>query len=64
MNLKTYLRREGIKHFEFAEQIGVSNVTISRWISGTNMPRPEQLKEIYHATQGRVTANDFLDMHT
>lgn len=60
MKLADYLETVGETHEAFAARIGVSQVTITRYINGRRLPRPHVLTRIVSATKGAVTANDFL----
>lgn len=60
MNLSDYLSENSISRAEFAERIGVSEVSICRYVMKKRVPRPEQLRRIREATGGAVTANDFM----
>ena len=61
MKLASYLARHGISHGAFAARIGTSQVAVSRYVSGHRMPRREILRTIVDATDGEVSASDFLD---
>lgn len=43
-NIKKY--RGAIKQADFAEKLGVSTVTVSRWENGANIPNSEMLQNI------------------
>lgn len=43
-----------------AELIGVSQATVSRWEMGA-MPEARQIRLVTKATNGEVTANDFVE---
>lgn len=59
MKLKDFLKEEKITQEQFAEVIGVSQATVSRWCEGLQIPTPKQMNKILLATKGKVTANDF-----
>lgn len=61
MKLETYITRKGLTQAEFAELADVSQPTISRLLNGVG-PRPswKTLAKIHEATNGAVSANDFL----
>ena len=44
--LKELRNEKGITQEQFAEQLGVSNRTVSRWETGSNMPDISLLVEI------------------
>ncbi len=47
--LKEILETEGISQGEFAERIGATQGTISKWLNGQQEPRFYQLQEIKRA---------------
>ena len=67
MKLADYLNSRAMSAAEFADVLGVHRSTVSRWIEpvsdGDVVFRPswEQIAKIREATQGQVTANDFVD---
>lgn len=60
MNLADYLREAGLTSSQFAEVVGVPPSTITRIVRGDRTPRIETAAKIALATNGAVTANDFL----
>ncbi len=60
MKLADYLSTHRITHAEFAATIGATQAAVSRYANGKRMPRQPLLRKIMQATQGRVTANDFM----
>lgn len=60
MTLEAYLARNGLTQWEFASLIGVSQPTVSRLSSGGHNAPLSLLKDIFDATNGAVTPNDFL----
>ena len=46
---------------DIAEKLGVSVVSVGRYLTGERLPRPETLIKIKSMTQNLVTADDFLD---
>ena len=46
MILRTTIREKGMKQREFAEKIGIHEVTLSRYICGVNSPKPDFMKRI------------------
>lgn len=60
MKLSFYLAETGLTYEKFAELLGSSPFTVGKWARGQRMPRPAQMKAIAAATQGKVTANDFI----
>lgn len=59
MDLKTYLKQQGITPIEFAAQIGFSKGGVLKWLNGERYPRHEAINKIMEHTDGCVTANDF-----
>ena len=59
MKLEHYFEKSGQSPREFAEKIGVTAVTVGRYISGKRIPVKEEMRKIYDETGGLVTANDF-----
>ncbi len=59
MKLKHYLKLFNISKIDFSKKIGVSNVSLSRYISGERFPERKVLSKIYQSTNGLVDANDF-----
>lgn len=48
----------------FAALIGVSNAKVAeRYAKGARIPRPEIIEKIEAATNGNVTANDFVSAY-
>ncbi len=65
MNLKSYLKLYNITNIEFSKRLGISNVSMSRYINGDRFPEKKILNKIYELTDGLVDANDFyLDFST
>lgn len=46
----------------FAEQIGVTPISLSRYFSGVRKPSAEIMERIHRATGGAVTPNDFFNL--
>ena len=66
MKLADYLRENGLTPSEFAARIGRSESTITRLIPASSKKQVRKpgwglLADISKATDGAVTANDFLD---
>jgi len=60
MKLAEYLESKGIKRGEFAQSIGVTGGWITALCDGSGWPSREVAEKIALATEGDVTANDFL----
>lgn len=59
MDLGTWIQSTGQTQKAIAERFDVSRQTLIRWINKTSRPGPEKMQEVYVATEGLVTANDF-----
>lgn len=59
MTLKDYLAQAGNTATKLADETGVSVSTITRAAEGATMPSRGLMNEIFKATKGRVTPNDF-----
>ena len=59
MTLDQYLSFTATSRRVFAERIGVSQVSITRYLAGSRLPRPDEMRRIYDATGGMVSADDF-----
>lgn len=59
MTLKDYLAQAGNTATKLAEATGVSVSTITRAAEGRTMPTRELMANIFKATGGAVTPNDF-----
>ena len=59
MNLKQYLKLQKISNNSFSKILGISPVSLSRYISGERFPEKNILINIYNHTEGFVTPNDF-----
>ena len=59
MKLKSYLKLFKISNIDFSKKIGISSVSLSRYISGERLPEKRILKKIFKLTDGLVDANDF-----
>jgi transcriptional regulator with XRE-family HTH domain len=60
MQLATYLSQKAISDGDFAEAIGVTRQAVHRYKSGERFPERAVLQKISEATEGNVTANDFM----
>ena len=59
MKLKFYLKLFKISNIDFSKAIGISSVSLSRYISGERLPEKKILNKIFKLTEGLVDANDF-----
>ena len=60
MDITSWLRSTETPDGIFAERIGVSRQALHRYKVGERTPRPSVLSRIREATNGAVTANDFV----
>jgi len=60
MKLAEYLEAKGIKRGEFAASIGVTGGWITSLCDGSGWPSRDVAEKIARATDGAVTADDFL----
>lgn len=60
MKLAEYLKAKNVHVKDFAETIGVKQPTVTRYALGHRTPRPKHMVKIIEATDGKVTANDFV----
>jgi predicted transcriptional regulator len=61
MRLADYLSEKNLTHAAFASQIGTTQAAVTRYVSGTRVPRRTLLRRIVRMTEGAVTANDFME---
>jgi transcriptional regulator with XRE-family HTH domain len=59
MRLSSFLSERGMTRAEFAAEVGVHPVTVSKWCSGAMRPRWNFIDAIQRITGGAVTATDF-----
>ena len=59
MKLKSYLKLFKISNIDFSKKIGISSVSLSRYINGERLPEKSILNKIFKITDGLVDANDF-----
>ena len=60
MQLRQYLTQTGVKVSTLAEQIGVTDTTVYRWMRGARRPNFEQMRAVCAASLGVVTPNDWV----
>lgn len=61
MTLDEWLNDQGITDAAFARLSGIGlRQIVNRYRRGMSFPRPENLMRIHQATDGKVTADDFL----
>lgn len=64
MKLAEYLELNEIKRTDFAEKIGKSQSYITQLCQGQIWPSHDVMVAIFEATDGQVTANDFIKTPT
>jgi transcriptional regulator with XRE-family HTH domain len=62
MKLKSYLSDKNIKHSDFAEKLGVSQVTVTRYVNGKRTPSLGMARRIEDLTKRKVRISDWYDM--
>lgn len=60
MTLSEFLAASNLSHADFASRVGVTKEAVRLWAVGARTPRPAAMLLIARATDGRVTANDFV----
>lgn len=60
MRLTDWLKKHDLPRGDFARKISVSEVTVTRYITGSRRPEWDVLQRIVEQTSGAVTADDFL----
>ena len=63
MQLFQYLANKEISQARFAEQIGVSQPTLSRYVNGDSLPSVVVGARIADITQNLVSVNDWENLH-
>jgi len=64
MRLDEYLNDHNISPAAFAETIGVRRMQVWRYLNAGVVPRPQVIQRIFEASEGAVTANDLLGLHS
>lgn len=64
MKLIDYLERENKGIPKAASELIIPYITLQRWILGTRLPRPENMKKIIEWSHGAVQPSDFYDIST
>lgn len=62
MKLDAYLEHTGKSVEELSKESGISAQALYKYIRGERTPRKEYFSKLAAATDGQVTANDFLDL--
>lgn len=59
-SLESYLQQSGLTQEAFGKTVGVSGVTVHRWVAGKSRPSWSMFAKIEAVTGGAVTVHDFL----
>jgi transcriptional regulator with XRE-family HTH domain len=59
MKLAQYLSDNKITQLALAEKVGVTQVTINRYVKGERFPDPEMIEKIFQATGQKVSVTDW-----
>lgn len=59
MTLEQFIRESGMSRSELAEKIGVTEVTIHRYLKKGAIPDRDVMPRLVKATGGKVQPNDF-----
>lgn len=60
VTLDEYLRDNNVSVEAFASMVGVSRMSVYRWINRDSFPKLVQLRRIVEVTHGKVSADSFL----
>lgn len=61
MKLEAYLTKNKISQTEFAALIGVTQVTVNRYVKGERFPAPEMIERILKASNKKVAVADWYE---
>lgn len=62
MKLETYIENNRMTDAAFAELVGTTQVTISRYRRNKRFPSPAMIKRIHEVTNGAVTLADWYSL--
>jgi transcriptional regulator with XRE-family HTH domain len=62
MKLKEYLTTKNIGHTDFAADLGVSQVTVTRYANGKRKPSLAMALKIEEVTKRKVKVSDWYEM--
>lgn len=62
MKLETYLTTLGISHTAFAEKLGVTQVTVTRYANGQRRPSLKAALKIEELTKRKVRVSDWYEV--
>ena len=60
MTLAAFLARQNLTQAAFGRLLGVSDASVSRWVSGVDTPTLAHAVAIERATGGKVRPRDFI----
>lgn len=63
MKLNQYLVTKGISQKAFAEQLGVCQATVHKYLYKSTVPSGKRIMQIHDLTKGKVTVADWIEMH-
>tara|TARA_B100002019_G_C21008404_1_gene468768 strand:+ start:290 stop:502 length:213 start_codon:yes stop_codon:yes gene_type:complete len=63
MNLKKYLELSQTSYKTFSSLVGVTPMTVYRWVNGKRFPKYSELVRIEEVTGEAVTSRDFLILY-
>jgi predicted transcriptional regulator len=61
MKLADFLSQRAMSQTEFANSVGVTTASISRYISGDRLPSAAVMRKIREVTEGKVTPDDLVE---
>ena len=61
MDLKNYLTNLKMTHSEFADKLGVSQVTVTRYVNSTRKPSMDMAFKIQKLTKRKVKIEDWFE---
>lgn len=62
MKLEQYLSDKDIKHSDFADTLGVSQVTVTRYANGKRRPSLKMALKIEEVTKRKVRVSDWYEL--
>ncbi|WP_370931070.1 helix-turn-helix domain-containing protein [Bartonella sp. DGB1] len=60
--LNKFLKDNRLSQKDFACLIGVSQASVSYYLTRERLPKPAVIKKIFEVTEGQVTPNDFYNL--
>nr|DAH21086.1 MAG TPA: Repressor protein CI [Caudoviricetes sp.] len=56
--LNYYMRRDGVRQQDLMNDLNLSSATVSTWVNGKRMPKPEAIKKLaryFHVSEGDMS---------